>query len=428
LLSETEAIGGKSAAVARVQIGFESRESFLRRMAVVLADPLRLKIVTELFLREMSPTLFFDEFGGGSVTRVARHFEVLVKHGWLRFIRSETGGKRRGGVEGFYRARELAVFDNETWAALPYSVRVEFSSTIFDQFAERVTEAMRAGTFDARDDRHFTWSAVLLDETGWARVTAAVDALFESLSEEQEDAKLRVHKSGEKPFLATVSLAAFESPRPKAIGENEQIAVSLPERTVCLHPFSRRISRVISDPVCLRIVTELNLQAMSPTGFHKKFGGSSKTGIYRRFALLTELGWLTKVDEKTGGARRGAKESFFRATGPVVFDNSNWADLSDSLKTTFSWTIFEQFSNEFKRAMDAGTLDARVERHLSWSLLLLDEFGWENVIAALDALFAFVGEEQAAARERMVGSREEKIRVTVGLGGFESPKDAAKAF
>lgn len=301
--------------MARVQIGFESRESFLRRMAVVLADPLRLKIVTELFLREMSPKLFFEEFGGGSLPRVARHFEVLIKHGWLRFIRSETGGKRRGGVEGFYRARELAVFDNKTWADLPYSIRVEFSSTIFDQFAERVTEAMRAGTFDARNDRHFTWSAVLLDETGWKRVTTAVDALFESLSEEQEDAKLRVHKSGEEPFLATVSLAAFESPRPGAEGGDEQIGASLPTSPVCLHPFSRRISRVISDPVCLSIVTELNLQAMSPTGFHRKFGCGSRNAIYRRFNLLAELGWLTKVDEKTGGPRRGATESFFRATG-----------------------------------------------------------------------------------------------------------------
>lgn len=413
--------------MARVQIGFESRESFLRRIAVVLADPLRLKIVTELFLREMSPTLFFEEFGGGSVSRVARHFEVLVKHEWLRFIRSETGGRRRGGVEGFYRARELAVFDTKTWADLPYSIRVEFSSTTFDQFAERVTEAMRAGTFDARNDRHFTWSAVLLDETGWKRVIAAVDALFESLFEEQEDAKLRVHRSGEKLFLAIVVLAAFESPRPEAEGANEQIGASLPERTVCLHPFSRRISKVISDPVCLRIVTELNLQAMSPTGFHRKFGGGSRTGIYRRFNLLAELGWLRKVDQKRGGKRRGATESFFRATGPVVFDSDSWPDVPDSLKTTFSWTIFEQLSEQFKEAMDAGTLDARVDRHLSWSPVLLDELGWENVIAALDALFTFIGEEQAAAKRRVANSGEEEIRMTVGLGGFESPKDAVKA-
>jgi hypothetical protein len=58
-----------------------------------------------------------------------------------------------------------------------------------------------------------------------------------------------------------------------------------------------------------------------------------------------------------------------------------------------------------------------------------DQFGsWENVIAALDALFAFVCEEQAAARGRGADSGDEEIRMTVGLGGFESPKDATKAF
>lgn len=431
--------------MARVQIGREAQD-FLRRMGVVLADPLRLTIVTELFLREMSPTLFFEEFGGGSVPRVARHFDVLLKHGWLRWVRSATGGRRRGGVESFYRAPKLAVFDTETWAELPYSIRAEFSSTIFEQFAERVTHAMRGGAFDAREDRHFTWTAILLDEIGWKRVSAAVDALFESLSEEQEDAKLRVHKSAmdalseplsedqedaklrvhrapEKPFLATVSLALFESPRGEIEGDDKRIGASLPESGACPHPFSRRISRVFADPVCLQIVTELTLRPMSPTRFHKQFGGGSKSSIYRRFSLLKELGWLVKVREHSGGKLRGATEVFFRATGPVVFDNDSWSDLPNSLKATFSWTIFEQFAEQFKKATEAGTLDARVDRHLSWSLLLLDELGWRNVISDLDALFEFIFEEQAAADQRIAASGEKRIRVTVGLGGFESPRN-----
>lgn len=140
----------------RVRIGSESQAAYLQRLAVVLADPLRMKIATELFLREMSPTLFFEEFGGGSVSRVTRHFDALVKAGWLRCVRSATGGKRFGGVESFYRAPRLAVFDNEAWAGLPYSVRAEISSMIFDQLADRIVEAIQAGTFDSRPDRHFT--------------------------------------------------------------------------------------------------------------------------------------------------------------------------------------------------------------------------------------------------------------------------------
>lgn len=413
--------------MARVRSGSKSQASYLQRLAVVLADPLRLKIVTELYLREMSPTLFFEEFGGGSVPRVTRHFEALTKAGWLRFIRSATGGKRFGGVEGFYRARELAVIDNETWAELPYSIRVEFSSTIFNQFAERVIEAMRAGTLDARPDRHFTWTPVLLDQVGWERVIAALDALFESLFEEQEDAKLRVFNSAEKPFLATISLGGFESPGQEFEGDADWVDHGLAESTACPVPFSRRISRVFADPVCLMIVTELNLRAMSATEFHREFGGASRSGIHRRFKLLTELGWLRKIQEKKGGRRRGATEQFFRATGPAVFDNDNWSDLPDSIKATYSWRIFEQLSEQFKGAMEAGTVDARLDRHLSWSLFLLDQLGWENVIAALDALFALIFEEQMLAEHRVADSGEKRVRMTVALAGFESPRDSPKA-
>jgi hypothetical protein len=413
--------------VARVRIGSESQAAYLQRLAVVLADPLRLKIATELFLREMSPTLFFEEFGGGSVSRVARHFEALVKAGWLRYVRSATGGKRFGGVEGFYRARELAVFDNEAWAGLPYSVRAEISSMIFDQLADRVVEAIQAGTFDSRPNRHFTWTPVLLDPAGWKRVIAALDSLLESLFEEQEDTRLRVANSGEEPFLATISLAGFEIPGPDGEGEADRADASLVERDACPVPFSRRISRVFADPVCLRIVAELNTREMSASGFHRELGGASRSGIHRRFKLLTELGWLTKVRDETGGRRRGATERFFRATGPLIIDNESWSEVPDSIKASYSWSTFERLSELFKEAMEAGTVDARPDRHLSWSLLLLDRRGWQNAIEALDSLFALIFEEQTAAKHRVAKSGERRIRTLVALAGFESPKDSARA-
>jgi len=71
--------------------------SRLARLAVVYADRVRMKIVTEAYMREMSPTVFFDEFGGGSLPRVSQHFEKLAMADWLWLERTETGGQRRGG-------------------------------------------------------------------------------------------------------------------------------------------------------------------------------------------------------------------------------------------------------------------------------------------------------------------------------------------
>lgn len=413
--------------VARVQPGTKSPASFLRRLAIVFAEELRLKIVTELYMREMSPSQFYEEFGGGSIARVDRHFKKLVEHGWLRFIREESGGRRRGGTEHFYRARELAIFDNETWALLPYSIKVAFSWTIFKQFAERVQEALQAETFDARSDRHFTWTPILVDQLGWERVVARVDTLFESLAEEQEDAKLRIFHSEEKPILATIALGGFESPTRSSNDLNTQSTVQLAEAIECPVPFTVRVSKVFADPLCLRIVTELNLRTMSAPQFHAEFGGATPDGVRRRFKMLAEIGWLRKIDQKTGGRRRGATENFYRATGPAVFDSGTWSGLPDAIRTTYSWTIFEQLADHVKEAMQAGTFDARADRHLSWSLLRLDQLGWEKVIAAVDALFASVFEEEKSAKLRMDASGEQPITLTVALAAFESPRDSVKA-
>jgi hypothetical protein len=183
------------------------------RLAKVFAEPLRIRIVAVLNTREMSPKQFHAEFGGGSLSRVCRHFDLLVEYGWLYQTKTETGGQRRGAVEHFYRATGPAIFDDEIWPGLPQSMKEMVSARIFEEFAERVRAAMENGTIDSRDSRHFSWMPLLLDQQGWDNAIAKVNALFHWFFEEQEEAYLRMAESGEEPIPMTVALAAFESPK-----------------------------------------------------------------------------------------------------------------------------------------------------------------------------------------------------------------------
>lgn len=183
------------------------------RLSKVFADPLRMKILAECNTREMSPKLFHKEFGGGSLPRVSRAFDVLAEYNWLYPTRTETGGKRRGAVEHFYRATGSAVFDEALWPDVPDSMKALVSWRIFETLSERVKEAMEAGTIDARENRHLSWTPLRLDHQGWENVIGWVDAIFYFLSEEQEEANLRMAESGEEPIPMTVALAAFESPK-----------------------------------------------------------------------------------------------------------------------------------------------------------------------------------------------------------------------
>lgn len=183
------------------------------RLAKLMADELRIKIVMEANLREMSPKSFYERFGGGSISRVSRAFDLLFEFGWLRQTRTETGGRRRGAVEHFYVANHPAVFYDDTWAPLPMTMKQMISGGIIEEFLARVKAAMEADTIDARNDRHLSWMPMLLDQLGWDNAIERVDGLFHWFIEEQKRANLRMAESGEEPIPMTVALAAFESPQ-----------------------------------------------------------------------------------------------------------------------------------------------------------------------------------------------------------------------
>jgi hypothetical protein len=410
--------------VAKIKTNIKPQLKYLRRLSIVWASALRLKIVTELYLREMSPKQFRAEFGGGSLSRIDKNFKMLAKHGWLRHSRSEgPGGARRGATEHFYRAPELAVIDDESWALVPYSMRVAISWTTFKQLAERVRDALKAKTLVANAGSHLGWTNMVLDELGWERVMAAITALFESIFDEQDDAKLRVHHSGEKPSLATVALAGFESAM-RGCRDGERTTPRLVAVTKdAWQPFPLRVSKAFADELCLKIIAEANRREISAPLFFREFGGDTESGIRRRFKKMERVGWLKRVDERTGGPRRSAVEHFYRATGPAIFKKEGWEELPASIKPLpYSWKTFLQCAEHVKEAIEAGTFEARLDNHFSWSLLCLDQEGWEKVSAAVDALLALVLREWEAADARIANSGARPISTTIALFAFQSPK------
>jgi predicted DNA-binding protein (UPF0278 family) len=409
-------------AEAKIVISAKSR-AYLRRLSVVLAYDLRLTIVTELFLREMSPSQFYREFGGGSAARVERHFKRLAEYGWLRLVREESGGRRRGGCEHFYRATELAILDLETFSLFPYSIRAAFSWTTFKQLATRFREALEAGTFDASPDRQLDLTSLDVDELGRERVIGALDSLFDALQEEQAEARLRIFESGEKPLLMTVGLAAFESP---GVLRDALGVPCLAEGVDSLAPACGRLSKVVADEVCLSILDELNWREMSVTQYHRELGGASKPAIRYRFEMLEKIGCLVKVGKMPRDGRRGPREHVYRAAGPALAEDGVWSGLPDSIEASDEWRVFTRLADEVKEAISAGTLDARPDRHLTWLLLSLDMDGWQKAIAAIDAALAFVAEEREGAALCLAESGDVSMTMTVAALAFGSPRGSEK--
>lgn len=407
--------------VPRIASRLRSRREHLRHLAIVFKVEIRLKIVAELYISEMSPKEFYEQFGGGSVERVAQHFELLEEHGWLRRLGNKhRDTKRRGPAETLYRATDTPFFDAETWALLPYSLRLAYSWSSFRATSKELREGIEGALFEGRPSRDLTCTALELDELGWTRAITELDARFEAIFEEQEDAKIRVGRTGEELIRAGILQIGFESPR-----GDDRLALDLADCSVEPPiPFPERLALIFADDLCMEILAELNMSDLSVKGFHQKFAGdASEWAVRHRFGRLKDLAWVAIVDKVK---RRAAQEYIYRATKPLIIDNGPWSDVPEALREAETWTTFERFSDLVKEAIVAGTFDIRDDRHLSWSIVNLDRDGLAKVVADMEALAAFFRDEEERAGKR-IDAGAKPLTMVVGLSAVESPIGLVKA-
>ncbi len=83
--------------------------------------------------------------------------------------------------------------------------------------------------------------------------------------------------------------------------------------------------------------------------------------------------------------------------------------------------FFERFFLRSRLALAAGTLDARIDSHLTWVPLVLDQPGWSELAADLQWLRDRNVEINAQSAERLRKSGETPIHTTFAAAGFEGP-------
>jgi hypothetical protein len=420
------ASGGVQASDGSSRVRISPEPSYLSRLGVVWAYPLRLTIVTELYMREMSVTEFVNEFGGGSLGNVRWHFQKLVEHGWLRKVRTRKGN--RGRPQDVYRSTELAFYDDECAEELPVSVRAAFSTRILQQMGDRIADARQARTVDSREDRVLSTASFPLDEEGWLEAHEVVEGCFRLLAQEQMDAKVRLASSGETGILMMVSMASIENP-----GENLGTRIRkgseplVPAMDLDLNiPLETRLAKVFGDPVNIRIVSEVDDVAMSPTELAEKVGDLPVWQVDKKCKHLEKYGWVARVEERTGGARRGAREVFYRATRPPA-EVDLWPEDAKAKSPEQGGRALHDFYQRAVASFDAGTLDKRHDRHLTWSALLVDELGWKQVTGLLRAAEKQLAEVRRRAAQRLRASGDPGFGATCFLAGFEVPSFTSRS-
>jgi len=183
-----------------------------QRLVKALAHPLRVEILTILNERMASPNELSKELDEG-LSQVSYHVKVLKDFECIEMVKTEP---RRGAVEHYYRATERAFLTDRDWQKLPDSVKPGVSASVVELFMGEVVAALTAGTFDAREDRHLSWTPGVVDEQGWDESVDLVNETLERVIEIHAQSAKRLAKSGEDGIPAIAVLMNFEGVSPES--------------------------------------------------------------------------------------------------------------------------------------------------------------------------------------------------------------------
>jgi hypothetical protein len=171
----------------------------------------------------------------------------------------------------------------------------------------------------------------------------------------------------------------------------------------------------------VRILEVLSQRDMSPAEFCREgFAPPDMevSDVAYHFRELADHGSLGVVRQSPQG---GSIEHVYRGLGRAYFSDHQWEELDEEERIRLSKTMVQGLISRVEGALTEGTFDARVNRHLTWIAMRLDEQGWSEMTTALTAAFGEVEQIRADAEARLDRDGEEGVHATCGLLGFPSP-------
>jgi DNA-binding transcriptional ArsR family regulator len=180
--------------------------------------------------------------------------------------------------------------------------------------------------------------------------------------------------------------------------------------------------KALAHELRVEILTILNERMASPNELSKELGeGLSQVSYHVK--VLKDYGCITQVKTVP---RRGAVEHYYRATSRPYINARDWEKLPSSVREGMSADMLQMVIDDVAAALEAGTVDAHKDRHLSRTLLHLDEKGLKDVGKILSDALDRIVKVQSDSTGRLTKSGEEGIDAMVALMGIETPSARPK--
>lgn len=178
------------------------------RLAKALAHPLRVQLLAALNEGVASPNELAKRLGE-PLTNVSYHVRMLHDLGTIELVKTEP---RRGALEHYYRAVVRPFFADKDWKKLPRNARGSISDAVLQLIWEDTAEAIKAGQFDEREDRHLSRSVLLVDDEGWEDLQDLLAETLDRAMAIQADSVSRASKDGGETFAANLVMMTHPTP------------------------------------------------------------------------------------------------------------------------------------------------------------------------------------------------------------------------
>jgi DNA-binding transcriptional ArsR family regulator len=183
------------------------------RLAKALAHPLRVQLLAALNEGVASPNELAKKLDE-PLTNVSYHVRMLHDLGCIELVETEP---RRGALEHYYRAIVRPFFGDRDWKRLPKNARGSISDAVLQLVWEDAAEAIKAGIFDERDDRHLSRSVLVVDDQGWEELNELLVETLDAAMQIQADSASRASKDDGDTF--SVNLVMMSHPTPSGAKE-----------------------------------------------------------------------------------------------------------------------------------------------------------------------------------------------------------------
>jgi DNA-binding transcriptional ArsR family regulator len=136
-----------------------------------------------------------------------------------------------------------------------------------------------------------------------------------------------------------------------------------------------RLAKALAHPLRVQLLAALNEGVASPNELAKRLD-EPLTNVSYHVRMLHDLGTIELVETEP---RRGALEHYYRAVVRPFFGDRDWKRLPKNARGSISDAVLQLVWDDAAEAIKGGLFDERDNRHLSRSVLAVDEQGWEEL-------------------------------------------------